>query len=101
MPTGQEIQELVKYCGFEGGYLNDVAGNFVIGPNGNSIFIPFAGLRHDTDLMDGDYVGFYWAAPQYVDDAFSLYCGWDHGSWDRFWFLCECEYGLSVRPVSD
>ena len=100
MPTGQEIQELVKYCGFEGGYLNDVAGNFVIGPNGNSIFIPFAGYRNYTDLDNEGFMGYCWSGSQSDDyNAYLLYCFWDDGMWwSNDW---SRGFGLSVRPVSD
>ena len=100
MPTREEIQELDEYCGFEEGYLNDVVGNFVVGPNGNSIFIPFAGCRLDvSDLSyEGDF-GYCWSGT--LDDynnAYNLGCGWNGGRWDNNW---PREYGFSVRPVSD
>ena len=106
MPTVGEILELEKYCGFEGGYLNDVAGNFVIGPNGNSIFIPFAGDRKDTDLINEGFYGDYWLGVQSDSpdafypyrDAFSLHCYWGIC---YLRFHCTRERGLPVRPVSD
>ena len=99
MPTEQEIQELVKYCGFEAGYLNDVAGNFVIGPNGNSIFIPPAGFRSDTDLNGEGIKGLCWSGTQYDDGhAGDLECLSGGCEWNSRW---PHEYGLSVRPVSD
>ena len=99
MPTLNEIDELVDECHWEGGYLNDVAGNFVIGPNGNSIFIPFAGGRGHSGLnFEGD-CGYCWSGTQYLDsDAYGLYCDWYYGYWDNYWYR---EDGLSVRPVSD
>jgi hypothetical protein len=100
MPTLQEIQELVKYCGFEAGYLNDVAGNFVIGPNGNSIFTPFAGYRKDQYQYPYQYIigkgngGYYWSGTLHDDScACYLECGL-YNSGGR-------KHGLSVRPVSD
>ena len=100
MPTLNEIDELVDECHWEGGYLNDVAGNFVIGPNGNSIFIPFAGSRGGTDLYYEGAYGFCWSGTQCYDyNACNLHCGWDGGGyWSDYW---NREYGLSVRPVSD
>lgn len=86
MPTNEEFFELADKCYWYGGYLNGIAGDFVTGPNGNSIFIPFAGRRYDTDLyFEGDSS---WCWPGTQDD----------GSWDGHW--CRV-YGLSVRPVSD
>lgn len=99
MPTVNEIDELVYECHWEGGYLNDVAGNFVIGPNGNSIFIPFAGGRVDTDLYDEGNRGYYWSGSQNsVYIACDLNSDWDNGGSFSDW---GPESGFSVRPVSD
>lgn len=99
MPTEEEIKELVYECGWEGGYLNGVAGDFVIGPNGNSIFIPFAGYRGDADLNLESIGGYCWSGAQYGGyGAFDLGCSWGDGYWGNHWYR---EYGLSVRPVSD
>lgn len=99
MPTLEEIDELCDECYWEGGYLNGVGGDFVIGPNGNSIFIPFAGLRYSTGLGYKGNGGYYWSGTLY-DDIYACYllCHWGTGSWDYHWYR---EYGLSVRPVSD
>ena len=43
MPTLSQITELINRCTFESTILNGVAGFRVIGPNGNSIFLPSAG----------------------------------------------------------
>ena len=100
MPTLEEVEELLEYCYFEGGYLNNVEGNFVLGPNGNSIFIPFAGLRSSTDLYCKGDRGYYWSGTQidYYDGASYLDCSWGSGCWFGNWYR---EYGCSVRPVSD
>ena len=99
MPTREEIQELVEYCGFEGGYLNDVAGKFVIGPNGNSIFIPFAGGRFNTDLSNEGRHGYCWSGTFRDDNrAYRLHFVWDSSNWGPNWGR---EDGQSVRPVSD
>lgn len=101
MPTLEEIQELVDNCYFEGGYLNEVAGNFVIGPNGNSIFIPFAGypLITSITLECKGYRGCYWSGTQ--DDDYSAYyldCDRQGCFWSENW---ERVSGMSVRPVSN
>ena len=95
MPTREEIDELCDECYWEGGYLNGVEGAFVIGPNGNSIFIPFAGSRSGRpDIINRDNIGYYWSGTLNVNlFAYNLSRGW-YGGWGR-------EYGLTVRPVSD
>ena len=106
MPTLEEIDELCHECYWEGGCLNGVEGNFVIGPNGNSIFIPFAGYRYGTDLDDERDIGYFWSgtpSATYCSRAYYLYGSWNYGSWDDgYWdYTWNREVGLSVRPVSD
>ena len=101
MPTLEEVEELLEYCYFEGGYLNNVEGDFVLGPNGNSIFIPFAGSRLDSYLFNEGCKGFLWSGTRYEyypDCAYNLDCVWNYAHWGNFW---RREYGCSVRPVSD
>lgn len=104
MPTLEEVKELVNNCTFDYGTYNGVGGNYVTGPNGNSIFLPFAGHRDDDDLYGEGVDGGFWSGT-YVDsgydafrfDAYGLYCGEDRSDWSnvsRF-------YGLSVRPVRE
>lgn len=45
MPTFAEVKELLNNCTFKYGTYNGVKGDYVVGPNGNSIFLPFAGGR--------------------------------------------------------
>lgn len=96
MPTLQEIEELDNECYWEGGYVNGVKGVFAIGPNGNSIFIPFAGCRYDTGLYDEGGDGYYWSGTLDGGDhyAYGLVCYYGYHIWYR-------EVGLTVRPVSD
>ena len=45
MPTRSEIAELVEKCNFKQGYNEGVFGCYVMGPNGNSIFVPYSGCK--------------------------------------------------------
>ena len=102
MPTLEEIMELEYECSWEGGYVNGVEGVFAIGPNGNSIFIPSAGYRGDSDpFFDKVNRGYLWSGTRvesYNDHAYYLYCHWTYYTGFSRWGR---EYGLSVRPVSD
>lgn len=49
MPTLDEARELTTQCTWKATTINDVDGYTVTGPNGNSIFIPLAGLRSDKN----------------------------------------------------
>ena len=102
MPTFKEVKELVNNCTFEYGTYNGVKGDYVTGPNGNSIFLPFAGSRFYVDLID-EGAGCFWSGTYYDDDgddgryAFYLGCRWDHGTWGS----CYRKGGHSVRPVTE
>ena len=97
MPTWQEINELVKYCDFETGSLNDVVGSFVIGPNGNSIFIPYAGYRLQTRLYYDGRDAHIWSGTQ-SNNGRGHGCRWGFNDGELDW---KRECGQSVRPVSD
>lgn len=101
MPTLAEVQELVDNCTFTAGSYNGVRGNYVTGPNGNSIFLPFAGFRGDGDLYGGGSSSYFWSGTyRGVNDgsrACYLYCGGDYGSWSYNYRRC----GHSVRPVKE
>ncbi len=100
MPTLEEIKELVYNCTKEWTTYNGVNGELVTGPNGNSIFLPAAGIRGGQDFgYRGSYC-YYWSATLYegyIDNAYFLFFysyGWDY-HWDRRIF------GRTVRPVTE
>lgn len=98
MPTADEMRELQDYCVVIWKEQNGVNGRLFTGPNGNSIFLPAAGYRYDSDLNDAGSDGNYWSSSLstgYPSYAWYLYfdsddCSMDYGS--RY-------YGQSVRPV--
>lgn len=100
MPTLAEVQELVDNCTFTYGSYNGVGGSYVTGPNGNSIFLPFAGRRLYGDLDFEGSLGYFWSGT-YNDDyngyyAYYLYCN-GFGDWYSDYRYC----GQSVRPVTE
>ncbi len=107
MPTSTEVSELVNSCAFEEGSYNGVGGAYVIGPNGNSIFIPFAGLMFGGGLSHEGYYGCLWSGTchvlfpsTYMEDcswAYEFECYSDYGNCSSYGsYRCE---GRSVRPV--
>ena len=100
MPTLEEIEELGCECEWEGGYVNGVIGIFVIGSNGNSIFIPFTGYRRNSDLCDEGDGACFWSGTRYY---YHYDCTLIHGlSYNCYWgYYWNCVGGLPVRPVSD
>lgn len=101
MPTSEELAELMD-CDVEWTSVNGVAGCRMIGPNGNSIFLPAAGYRKGTDFYNRGSSGCYYSATR--DERFGNFnisfflfydenWGWDNNG-KRF-------LGLTVRPVID
>ncbi len=98
MPTIKELQELIDNCTWEWTTLNDVKGYRVTGPNGNSIFLPFAGYRGGTGVNYQGFLGSYWSSS--LDSSSSYYaCSLYFDSSDFDWVDDGRCYGRTVRPV--
>ena len=99
MPTEAELQELLDRCTWTWMSQNGVEGYKVIGPNGNSIFLPAAGHRNGSSFYRAGSDGYYWSStPDGFDDisAYRLYfCSGYH-----YMYGFDPRYrGQSVRPV--
>jgi hypothetical protein len=98
MPTQAEQQELIDSCTWTWTTQNGVKGYKVTGKNGNSIFLPAAGLRNGTGMHYVGTGGYCWSGTLNGSDAnraYYSYFGSDYhnvGAYDR-------SYGFSVRPV--
>lgn len=98
MPTVNQIRELLENCKIEWTTLNGVKCRKITGPNGNSIFLPAAGRRKQSNLIDIGNVGYYWASMQVTSvdiDAAYIYLD------DNQTLLSDIDrvFGLTVRPV--
>ena len=68
MPTYEEQQELIGKCTWTWTTSNGVKGYKVVGPNGNSIFLPAAGHREDSSVDGTGSYGLCWSASH--DESF-------------------------------
>ncbi len=99
MPTSAEFSELIDNCTWEWTIQNGVKGYKVTSKtNSNSIFLPAAGYRYDTDAGSVGSYGSFWSSSlnEYSPDR-----AWDlnftSGSRGRYRdYRC---FGQSVRPV--
>ena len=100
MPTKEELNELITRCTWEWTTQNGVNGYKVTGPNGNSIFLPAAGYRLASSLIDAGGFGSYWTSTNggyYLDYTYA-YCIEFQSS--RHYICSNRRYtGNSVRPV--
>ena len=98
MPTDEEFTELREQCKWTWTTQNGVKGYQVVGPNGNSIFLPAAGYRYGASLYRAGSRGYYWSSSlssSYPYDAYYVdfhSSGVDRSSFDRY-------NGFIVRPV--
>lgn len=100
MPTLEEQKELINYCTWTWTTQNGVKGYLVTSKkNGNSIFLPAAGFRSDSDLYSAGSYGYYWSSSLSTYDL-SFACILDFNSSHVDWRYGSGRYsGQSVRPV--
>ena len=99
LPTKAEFQELKDRCTWTWTTYKGINGYKVTGPNGNSIFLPAAGLRFGTELYGGGSDGDYWSGSlneSNQGDAYDL--NFDSGGRNDV-YNGSREYGRTVRPV--
>lgn len=100
MPTRDELEELIKRCYWKWTTLNGVVGHKVIGPNGNSIFLPAAGFINGTEHRFKGTGGFCWSSSLNVSNC-SLYCMYFYESNQICDYNFYRNYGYTVRPVTE
>ena len=104
MPTSAQFSELFQVCTTEFVTVNDVNGCRYTGPNGNSIFIPFAGRFYEknegVNVLDNEGSwGYYWSATRdeyYPTKAELLYVG---GTSTNKILSQSRDVGYPIRPV--
>ena len=100
MPTQAEQDELRTECSWTWMTENDVNGYKVVGPNGNSIFLPAAGYCSGSSLYNVGHKGFYWASSLYTGNtSYAYYLSFTYNDVSRY-SNDRC-YGQSIRPVYD
>lgn len=103
MPNYHNITELCNYCDYELGEVNGIAGYYIIGPNKNRIFLPYAGRRCDDNLENAGLVGLFRSSTRYTSEyrvssyVLEVEIDEDELGVDRF----THELGIPVRPVKD
>ena len=95
IPLKEELEELVEECTWTWITQNGVAGYEVQGPNGNTIFLPAAGMNYSADPVDIGTIAIYRSNYKY-GQTFNL-----HLSENKVSTFAEMDahHGLSIRPV--
>lgn len=104
MPTKSEAEELMNQCTWTWTTLNDVNGFEIVGPNGNSIFLPAAGWMNGASLGEKGTGASIWSSTQHestIAYAYRLRGYWDSSKGTQTLDVAEKDRyrGYSVRPV--
>ena len=98
-PTVYQMDELLYYCTVTTVTQNGVKGKKFTGPNGNSIFMPLAGYKYDTNYLGKGTETYYWSSNRDKTNkakSRSLHLTESkQGTGD----LCWRRTGLPIRPV--
>ena len=97
MPTLEQIRELNDECRHQQTQINGVKGYLLTGPNGNSIFLPAAGYRDNSSLVDAGSRGNYWQSRLDTNNGMAYSMDFDLSSWG--WGDRGRSQGMSVRAV--
>lgn len=103
VPTIVEMDELRHNCKWDCTKISGISGWKVTGPNGKSIFLPFAGERKGNEINRKNEWGMYWTSsllqdyPSSWGNAESI-AGYWRGITGSIGDRC---IGASIRPVSD
>ena len=101
MPTEAEQQELLNNCTWTWTTQNGVNGYKVASKtNGNSIFLPAAGIRSGSSLIYAGSYGFYWSSTPDEGNSNYAYYLFFYSS-NHYVYYYRRNYGQSVRPVSE
>ena len=100
MPTRAEQDELRNNCTWIWTTQNGVNGYKVTSnKNGNSIFLPAAGYRYNSNLYGAGSNGHYWSSSLLTSDSYRAYDLPFNSS--VYWGYDNREYGHSVRAVCE
>lgn len=95
MPTKLEFMELCEKATAVSVNYNNIKGYRIIGPNGNSIFLPAAGYRDNKGLQKGGCC--YWTSVINDESRYCAYASYGYSVGDFNYRYC----GRSIRAVRD
>ncbi len=102
LPSLWDIYLLEDLCSWISCVQEGHEGYKIVGPNGNSIFLPAAGRYDGRSLLGAEEVGVYWTSEPTTSNIYNRYAYvlefqrgyFKTNDWER-------AYGLTIRPVFD
>ena len=98
-PTKEEWEELMANTTAEWVTMNGVSGRKFTAANGNSLFLPAAGLRYGSQLYSEGTGGTYWSSSPSSEMGPDYAWRFDFNENRQRVYYGERTYGQSVRPV--
>ena len=102
IPNRKHWEELIMKCQWKKVKQGNIDGYRVWGPNGNTIFLPFTGIRFEEKISNA-YSGYYWTSEIASDDnTCAYYFYFDAETWNDNVNTRNYVYsGRAVRPICD
>ena len=99
MPSREQCDELIEKCKYEITEINGVRGRRFIGPNGNTVFFPFSGKKHDNTFYS--FAHDYWTGTHSDSSgiAYHLHVGQQYTGGNPVTNVLGQYNGCTVRPV--
>ena len=106
IPTKDEYQELINECEWSWTSMNGVNGYIIKGKNGNTVFLPAAGLRTDAFGISNKSSLHYWTMTKVETDRFTPtnYLYMLFASESEIKLITEWDVGIEtypIRPISN
>ena len=98
MPTKEDFQELIDYCTIEEKTVLGIKGLRFTGPNGNTIFMPYAGSCYDGKKPQDGTLSCYWISDRMNCPARKANALKVQGGQATF-TQCQLRTGLPIRPL--
>ncbi len=100
IPTVKDFNELLRCCTWKWTKSKGVNGYLVVGPNGNSVFLPAAGEMESDSLESDNTDGWYWSSePDDSIESWAMSLTFDKKEKEIQEMGKEC--GLTIRPVAN
>ena len=99
MPTQAEMQELIDNTTVTWTQQNGVNGRLFTAANGNTLFLPAAGCRYDSSLVNAGSYGGYWSSSLNAGGPYDAWLLHFDSGYIGMSYYCGRGNGQSVRPV--